>query len=109
MEAVCRGVARAAGSRSGSYRTPTRRLPAPSSASCSPRGSARRNALVARAACCVVAIGQSHGTLSEVALDLQFGKPVFGLAGAARVPVYHLGSVDELLNTIAGLVLALAP
>jgi uncharacterized protein (TIGR00725 family) len=42
-----------------------------------------RNALIARAACCLIAIGDSFGTLSEVALGLQFGKLVIGLEGAA--------------------------
>jgi uncharacterized protein (TIGR00725 family) len=38
-----------------------------------------RNGLVARAADAVVAIGGSYGTLSEIALALQSGTPVFGL------------------------------
>lgn len=38
-----------------------------------------RNGLVARAADAVVAIGGSYGTLSEIALALQAGTPVFGL------------------------------
>jgi uncharacterized protein (TIGR00725 family) len=39
-----------------------------------------RNALVARAADAVVAIGGEWGTLSEIALALKAGKPVVGLA-----------------------------
>jgi uncharacterized protein (TIGR00725 family) len=42
-----------------------------------------RNALIARAAFCLIAIGDSFGTLSEVALGRQFGKLVIGLEGAA--------------------------
>ncbi|HEU4976779.1 MAG TPA: hypothetical protein VFT50_16930 [Baekduia sp.] len=38
-----------------------------------------RNALIVRAADAVVAIGRSHGTLSEVALALRDGKLVVGL------------------------------
>jgi uncharacterized protein (TIGR00725 family) len=38
-----------------------------------------RNGLVARAADAVVAVGGSYGTLSEIALALQAGTPVFGL------------------------------
>jgi uncharacterized protein (TIGR00725 family) len=38
-----------------------------------------RNALVVRAADAVVAIGGAWGTLSEVALALNDGKPVFGV------------------------------
>jgi uncharacterized protein (TIGR00725 family) len=39
-----------------------------------------RNALVARVADVVVAIGGAHGTLSEVAMALTVGTPVIGLA-----------------------------
>jgi uncharacterized protein (TIGR00725 family) len=67
-----------------------------------------RNALVARAALCVVVIGDSYGTLSEVALGLQFGKRVFGLAGAAQVRgVRPCSSADEALDGMARVVLAL--
>lgn len=38
-----------------------------------------RNALIVRASDALVAIGCSHGTLSEVALALRAGKPVVGL------------------------------
>jgi uncharacterized protein (TIGR00725 family) len=38
-----------------------------------------RNALIVRAAGAVIAIGGSHGTLSEVALALRIGTPVVGL------------------------------
>jgi uncharacterized protein (TIGR00725 family) len=41
-----------------------------------------RNAVIARAAFCLVAVGGGYGTLSEMAFGLQFGRPVFGLAGA---------------------------
>ena len=61
-----------------------------------------RNALIARAAFCLVAIGDSFGTLSEVALGRQFGKLVIGLEGAARVPgVVHAGTPAEALALVA--------
>ena len=61
-----------------------------------------RNALVARAAFCLVVIGDSYGTLSEVALGLQFGKRVFGIEGAARVHgVEHRRDVDSVLRSVA--------
>ena len=61
-----------------------------------------RNALVARAAFCLVVIGDSYGTLSEVALGLQFGKRVFGLEGAARVHgVEHRQEADAALEAVA--------
>jgi uncharacterized protein (TIGR00725 family) len=66
-----------------------------------------RNALIARSAFCLVAIGDSYGTLSEVALGLQFGKRVFGLAGAARVHgVEHRADADAALMAVANHVLA---
>jgi uncharacterized protein (TIGR00725 family) len=66
-----------------------------------------RNALIARSAFCLVAIGDSYGTLSEVALGLQFGKRVFGLAGAARVHgVEHRADADAALLSVANHVLA---
>ena len=83
MEAVCRGAASAGGisigllpetDTSGANRYVT--IPIATGI-----GEAR-NALVARAAFCLVAIGDSFGTLSEVALGLQFGRPVIGLRGA---------------------------
>lgn len=61
-----------------------------------------RNALIARASLCLVAIGDSFGTLSEVALGRQFGKRVIGLEGAARVEgVVHVATVDQALEEIA--------
>jgi uncharacterized protein (TIGR00725 family) len=38
-----------------------------------------RNALVVRAADALVAVGGGYGTLSEIALALKAGRPVFGL------------------------------
>lgn len=68
-----------------------------------------RNALVARAAFCLVAIGDSYGTLSEVALGLQFGKRVFGLLGAAQIAgVRHCDSVNAAMDAVAAHVLGLA-
>ena len=44
-----------------------------------------RNALIARAALCVIAIGGGLGTISEIALALQFGKRVLTLCRAPMV------------------------
>jgi uncharacterized protein (TIGR00725 family) len=67
-----------------------------------------RNALVARAALCLVVIGDSYGTLSEVALGLQFGKRVFGLADAAQIKgVRTCRNADEALDAVARVALAL--
>lgn len=57
-----------------------------------------RNAIIAQASACLVAIGDSHGTLSEVALGLRLGKTVFGLAGAAALPgVVQVAAAAELV------------
>ncbi len=67
-----------------------------------------RNALIARASLCLVAIGDSYGTLSEVALGRQFGKRVFGLAGAANVDgVEHVATAGEAIDRVAGVLLDL--
>ncbi|HEV2674740.1 MAG TPA: hypothetical protein VGV37_09370 [Aliidongia sp.] len=61
-----------------------------------------RNAVIAQAGACLIAVGDSHGTLSEVALGLRLGKRVFGLAGAARVDgVVHLATPEELPAALA--------
>lgn len=44
-----------------------------------------RNALIARASLCLIAVGGGLGTLSEIALGLQWGKPVFGIRSAPHV------------------------
>ena len=44
-----------------------------------------RNAIIARAAGCLIAIGGGYGTHSEVAFGLQFGRPVFGLLDAPNL------------------------
>ena len=109
MEAVCRGAAAHGGLSIGL-------LPEADAAHANPFvtvpiatgiGEAR-NALVARSAFCLVAIGNSYGTLSEVALGLQFGKRIFGLAGAADVEgVARFDAAESVLEAIARLVLSL--
>jgi uncharacterized protein (TIGR00725 family) len=109
MEAVCRGVASAGGISIGllpetdaGYANPYVTIPIATGI-----GEAR-NVLVARAGFCIVAVGDSYGTLSEVALGLQFGRPVFGLCGAAQVAgVRHLGDVDSAIESIASIALAI--
>ncbi len=110
MEAVCRGVAAAGGISIGL-------LPETDAKNANPYvtvpiatgiGEAR-NVLVARAGFCLVAIGDSYGTLSEVALGLQFGRPVIGLSGAARVEgVRQIDSVYTAIDAVARIALGLA-
>ena len=103
MEAVCRGSARHGGIAIGML-PDTDPLLANSHvtiALATGLGEAR-NAVIARASFALIAIGDSYGTLSEVALGLHFGKRVIGLNGAAQVAgVEHVASVDAALRTVA--------
>ena len=84
MEAVCRGVASAGGVAIGLLPEADPALANAYAGIVIATGIGEaRNALIARAASCLVAIGDSYGTLSEVALGRQFGKRVIGLEGAA--------------------------
>ena len=108
MQAVCEGVARVGGLALGL-------LPEADASNANPFvgvaiatgiGEAR-NALIARASFCLIAIGDSFGTLSEVALARQFGKLVIGLEGAADVEgVQHVGSAREAVERTAEAILA---
>ena len=67
-----------------------------------------RNAIIARAALALLAVGGGYGTLSEIALALQFGRPVLTLLDAPVVPgVRSMMSVDAALDTVCSIVLAL--
>jgi uncharacterized protein (TIGR00725 family) len=103
MEAVCKGVSDAGGVAIGMLpdADPSFANPHVGIVIATGIGEAR-NALIARSAFCLVAIGDSFGTLSEVALGRQFGKRVIGLEGAARVDgVVHVANVDEALIEVA--------
>ncbi|MFO1312384.1 MAG: TIGR00725 family protein [Burkholderiales bacterium] len=108
MQAVSEGVARVGGLSIGL-------LPGPDTAEANHFVSVAiatgigeaRNALIARAAFAIICIGDSYGTLSEVALGRQFGKLVVGLEGAARVDgVVHAATPEEAVDLIAEAVLA---
>nr|WP_185640662.1 TIGR00725 family protein [Burkholderia sp. Bp9142] len=61
-----------------------------------------RNALVARASLCLVAVGGGLGTLSEIALGLQWGKPVFTICDAPQVAgVECFDEADPLVARVA--------
>jgi uncharacterized protein (TIGR00725 family) len=108
MEAVCRGAAGAGGVTIGMLpdADPSFANPHVGIVIATGIGEAR-NALIARTSFCLVAIGDSFGTLSEVALGRQFGKRVIGLEGAAQVEgVVHLASVAQALEAVAQCALA---
>jgi uncharacterized protein (TIGR00725 family) len=67
-----------------------------------------RNAIIARAALCIVAIGGSYGTLSELAYGMHYGKPVFALRGTPAVDgVESVGSVEAAADAVARVALGL--
>lgn len=103
MEAVCKGVAGAGGlsvgllpDESWSAANPYVTLPLATGVGVA------RNAMIARAAFCLVAVGGGHGTTSEMAFALQFGRPVFVLEGApALAGVVRLDSPSAALTAVA--------
>lgn len=107
MQAVCEGVARVGGTSIGVLPDADveHANPFVTIALATGIGEAR-NALVARASFCLVAIGDSYGTLSEVALGRQFGKLVVGLEGAAKVDgVVHVDTPATAVAKVAEAVL----
>lgn len=108
MEGACRGASEAGG-------VAIALLPDTDPAAANPYASVvlatgigeARNAVIARASLCLVAIGDNFGTLSEVALGRQFGKLVIGLEGAAQVDgVAQMATPAEALVQVARCVLA---
>ena len=110
MQAVCEGVARVGGLSIGLLpeTDPTAANPYVGVAIATGIGEAR-NALIARASLCLIAIGDSFGTLSEVALGRHFGKLVVGLEDAADVDgVRHAGTARDAVEIVAEAVLTAA-
>jgi uncharacterized protein (TIGR00725 family) len=103
MEAVCKGAAEMGGTTIGLLPDvePSLANPYVSVVIATGIGEAR-NALIARSALCLIAIGNSFGTLSEVALGRQFGKLVIGLEGAPPVGgVRQAACVVDALRLVA--------
>lgn len=78
MAAACQGAAEAGGLSIGLLRgdDPAEANPHAAIVLASGIGEAR-NAIIARAALALVAVGNSPGTLSEIALGIRMGRPVF--------------------------------
>ncbi len=67
-----------------------------------------RNAVIARAAFALIAVGGEYGTLSEMALGLHFNRLVIGLEDAPKVEgAHYVGSLDEALLCVADRLFAL--
>ncbi len=65
-----------------------------------------RNALIARSALCLVAIGGNMGTLSEMALGLKWNTPVFVMHGDVALPgAVPVADVAEMLARVAACLL----
>ena len=109
MEAVCRGVADAGGISVGIL--PDGEASAANAYVTVPVATGlgiARNAIVARAALCLVAIGGGYGTISEVALGLQFEKEVFTLFdGPAMAGTRDCRSCAQAMDGVARVVLGL--
>lgn len=111
MEAACRGAALAGGIAVGilpdeTWDTANAYVTVPIATGIG----VARNAIIARAALCLIAIGGGNGTISEIGFGLQFGRPVFGLAEAPAIPgLRRLASAEEAADAIVGVVLNLAP
>lgn len=109
MEAACEGAAGAGGVSIGllpdaEWRAANRFVTIPLATGI---GEAR-NAIIARAALALVAVGGGYGTLSEIAFALQFGRPVLTLLDPPAVAgVVPVSSVETALDTVCRIVLAL--
>ncbi len=61
-----------------------------------------RNAIIARACIALIAVGGGVGTLSEMALGLQFNRLVLAMAGAPHVDgVSIMADIEEALDHVA--------
>jgi uncharacterized protein (TIGR00725 family) len=111
MAASCRGAAEAGGLTVGLLPGTDHNAANPWTHVIVPTGLGQaRNAVVVRSARCVIAIGQSWGTLSEIALALRDGIPVVSLASWAPTdgatgtsPVIQVYSPADVLTTVDGI------
>jgi len=109
MQAVCEGVARVGGTSIGLLPDADPSLANAFVGIVLATGIGEaRNALIARASFCLVAIGTSYGTLSEVALGRQFRKLVIGMEGAPQLDgVVHVDGTQAAVEKIAEALLGL--
>ena len=101
MEAACRGAREAGGTTVGIVPDTGPGNPYLGIVIRSGLGHAR-NVLVAQSADAVIAIGGSYGTLSEIAVALKAGRPVFGLSSWAIPGVIQCATPEEAVQKAAG-------
>lgn len=66
-----------------------------------------RNAIIARSGVCLIAIGGNMGTLSEMAMGLKWGKPVFVIHGDVELPgAVQAVDVNDMLVKVLDCLLA---
>jgi hypothetical protein len=110
MEAVCRGARRAGGLTVGilpdaGWRGANAHVALPLATGLSEA----RNAVIARAALVLVAVGGSYGTMTEIAYGLHFGRRVIGLEGAPDLPgLEPARGVEAAVARVADALLAAA-
>ncbi len=62
-----------------------------------------RNGIIARSGVCLIAIGGNMGTLSEMAMGLKWGKPVFVMHGDVALPgAVQATDVNDMLAKALG-------
>jgi uncharacterized protein (TIGR00725 family) len=109
MEAVCKGCHEAGGLSIGmlpddEWTTANAYVSLPLATGLGPA----RNAIIARAAFALIAIGGGYGTLSEMAFGMHFDRLVLALADAPELPgVARCASLDEALERVAARLLRL--
>jgi uncharacterized protein (TIGR00725 family) len=103
MEAACRGAKEAGGTTLGLLPGSDRAHANPYVDVAVPTGMGEaRNALVARTADALVAVGGGYGTLSEIALALKAGKRVVGLDTWAIEGIEPMASPDDAVEAVLG-------
>lgn len=66
-----------------------------------------RNAIIARSGICLLAIGGNMGTVSEMAMGLKWGKPVFVMHGEVDLPgAVPASDVNDMLDKVLACLLA---
>lgn len=67
-----------------------------------------RNALIARSALCLIAVGSNLGTISEMAMGLKWGKPLFTLRAAVHLEgAKDFVDAQTLLTAVANCLISL--